>query len=29
MPFRVVNDAPPARDLVVIRVGDPNAPLGD
>lgn len=29
VPFRVVDDTPPLRDLVVIRVGDPNAALGD
>jgi hypothetical protein len=29
MPFRVVDDAPPLRDLVVIKVGDPNAALGE
>lgn len=27
--FRVVDDASPLRDLVVIRIGDPNAALGD
>ncbi len=29
VPFRVVDNAPPLRDLVVIRVGDPNVALGN
>ncbi len=29
LPFRVVDDAPPLRDLVIIKVGDPNAALRD
>ncbi|GGR58787.1 hypothetical protein GCM10010236_09120 [Streptomyces eurythermus] len=29
VPFRVVDDAPRLRDLVIISVGDPNAALGD
>jgi len=28
VPFRIVDDAPPLRDLVVIRAGEPNAALG-
>ncbi|MFP3987415.1 hypothetical protein U9R90_07900 [Streptomyces sp. E11-3] len=27
--LRVIDDAPPLRDLVVIRLSDPDAPLGD
>jgi hypothetical protein len=29
VPLRVVDDAPPLRDLVVIGISDPDAPLGD